>query len=288
MRTDLDFHPAALHALDEMAAIFSRGYEGYYTPVAMDAPAFLDMVRTSDIDLAASRVGSLAGRPVAFALLGVRGTRGWIGGMGVVPEARGAGYGRAVMDAVLEPARALGLEQVDLEVLEQNAFAIGIYEALGFTDRRRLEVLTRLPAPLPPGPESSGRATPDEVVTLDLGECLALYPRLHPERAPWQRDLPTLVHGAGRLAAAGVRAGHGIACYVIYRAVGGRLNLGDLAREAACPAATLARTLREIIAAHPEAMLTLLNLPADDSAGEILRDLGATVKFRQREMTRAL
>jgi hypothetical protein len=125
-------------------------------------------------------------------------------------------------------------------------------------------------------------------VPLDLGECLALHPRLHPERPPWQRDLPTLAHGPGRLVAAGVRTGHGIACYVIYRAVGARLNLGDLAREAACPAGTLARTLREVVATHPEATLTLVNLPADDPAGDILRDLGATVKLRQREMTRAL
>ena len=288
MRSELDFHSATLHPTEELAALFTRGYEGYYTPVTMNEPGFLDMVRTADIDLAASRVGSLEGRPVAFALLGVRGTRGWIGGMGVASEARGAGYGRAAMAAVLESARGLGLEHVDLEVLEQNAPAIRIYEALGFTDRRRVDVFTREPAPLPPTTEAREPATPAEVVALELGECLALHPRLHPVRPPWQRDLPTLVHGTGRLLAAGVRAGRGIACYVIYRAVGARLNLGDLARETACPAGELARTLREVVAAHPQATLMLINLPADDPAGEILRDLGATVKFRQREMTRGL
>lgn len=68
--------------------------------------------------------------------LGVRGERGWIGGLGVVPEKRRQGLGRRLMDAVLENAPPV----VTLEVIEQNEQAIRLYEGLGFERTRVLEV----------------------------------------------------------------------------------------------------------------------------------------------------
>ena len=64
------------------------------------------MVRRFDLDLAASRVARAGGEPVGIALLGLRGDRGWIGGMGVVPGARREGLGRRLMAAVIEQARS--------------------------------------------------------------------------------------------------------------------------------------------------------------------------------------
>src|SRR5205085_1520052 len=69
-------------------------------------------------------------------LLGVRGDRGWIGGLGVVPAARRRGLGRALMEAVLAEAPP----EVTLEVIEQNEAAIRLYEDLGFERVRLLEV----------------------------------------------------------------------------------------------------------------------------------------------------
>src|SRR5260221_10392168 len=152
MADPLSFEPASRHSDQALAALFNLGYAGYYAPITLDAAAFRTMVDANQIDRGASRVGARGGEPVAFAMLGVRDTRGWIGGMGVAPEARGRGYGRAMMEAVLDAARALGLKGVDLEVLEQNAPASRIYEALGFRDRRWVDVLVRAPGPLPPGP----------------------------------------------------------------------------------------------------------------------------------------
>lgn len=57
----------------------------------------------------------------------------------VDPPRRGAGAGRAMLDAFLEAARARGAAQVHLEVAHDNAAAIALYRAAGFEEvgRRR-------------------------------------------------------------------------------------------------------------------------------------------------------
>jgi len=279
----LTFHSAERLADDQLAHLFNRGYTGYYVPVTLDATAFRAMVTANDIDLGASRVGERDGAPVAFAMLAIRGRRGWIGGMGVVPEARGQGGGRAIMEAVLESARARGLATVDLEVLEQNQPAARIYEALGFRDRRWLDVWSREAAPLP----STSGPLP-AVEPMPVAECLARHARFHRRPAPWQRDLGSLQHWADRLEACAVRDRRGWVAWTLFRADGRLLNLADLAARARAAPAALEATLRDALSAHPESTLTLINLPADDPASNCLRGLGAVVKLRQREMTRAL
>ena len=274
--------PATACSDQQLAALFTRGYEGYYTPIVLDAAAFRAMVVASDIDLASSRVVSTADGQVAFALLGVREVRGWIGGMGVVPGVRGRGLGRAVMEAVLSSAALLRLESVDLEVLERNAPAIPIYEALGFRDRRIVEVWVREPGSLPAAP-----AALPSVVDVPVAECLRRHASLHRVRPPWQRDLPALWHWADRLSACAVRSGDDFAAWVLYREDGKRLNIADAALPGGASPLALEAALRSILATHPDTTLTLVNLPVSDSAGEVLRRLGATVTMRQREMTRA-
>jgi ribosomal protein S18 acetylase RimI-like enzyme len=53
-------------------------------------------------------------------------------GMYVEPETAGRGLGRALVDALLDEARADGLELIVLTVTEGNANAQGLYERCGF------------------------------------------------------------------------------------------------------------------------------------------------------------
>lgn len=52
--------------------------------------------------------------------------------MGVLPDFRGRGLGRVLMDALIDVARRWGSERVFLEVRESNAAAISLYENSGF------------------------------------------------------------------------------------------------------------------------------------------------------------
>lgn len=59
--------------------------------------------------------------------------KGGIWGVYVVPEARGAGVGRALMEAALVRVRSLsGLERVNLEVAANNLAARALYLSMGF------------------------------------------------------------------------------------------------------------------------------------------------------------
>ena len=54
-------------------------------------------------------------------------------GMMLLPEARGRGGGRRLLDAVLAHAHATGAHKVDLEVWPDNGRAIALYASAGFT-----------------------------------------------------------------------------------------------------------------------------------------------------------
>jgi ribosomal protein S18 acetylase RimI-like enzyme len=53
-------------------------------------------------------------------------------GIGMLPEVRGRGLGRRLMQAALAAARERGMERIELEVFASNARAIALYEGLGF------------------------------------------------------------------------------------------------------------------------------------------------------------
>ena len=84
---------------------------------------FLALVEDQPVGIATSFVGfsTFAAKP----LINVH-------DLAVLPEARGKGVGRALLDAVEQHARATGCCRVTLEVLDTNARARGLYEAVGF------------------------------------------------------------------------------------------------------------------------------------------------------------
>lgn len=152
--------PSDQFSYAELAELFTRGYEGYFVPMHFDEPTLRSMVDAWDIDLSKSRVAPGAG----LANLAIRGDRGWIGGIAVVPEQRRNGVGRALMEAVLE----LAPPTVLLEVIEANEPAIKLYESLGFEKTRVLEVW-RVDAPL----VEAASVGPSKLGQTDL---------------PWQRE----------------------------------------------------------------------------------------------------
>jgi ribosomal protein S18 acetylase RimI-like enzyme len=59
--------------------------------------------------------------------------------MWVSPDARGAGVGDALIEAVLQWSVAVGLERVTLRVFQGNAHAVALYQRHGFVDAGPVE-----------------------------------------------------------------------------------------------------------------------------------------------------
>lgn len=242
----------------ERAELFNRAYEGYLVPIHVDEAALRFMDDAFDIDVDASVIASRDGALVGLANLGVRGEDGWIGGVGVVPEARRSGVGEALMRAVHEQARSRGLRRVWLEVIVENAGALALYEKLGYRTVRDVEVWT-LPLSV------SERSEAEDVPAADAH---ARIRGLRTDREPWQRADGTLAHhddARGLLTAGGA---------AVYRRSGDNVQLVQLAGDAE----PLLRALRTL------APVGVLNLPEDDPAAAVLRELGGAVAVRQHEM----
>lgn len=271
----ITFAPADTVDFSALAAIFNRGYEGYFTPVQLSEAQMRGHVQQNDIDLAASRLAYDGTEAVGVALLGRRGAAGWIGGIGVAASHRKQGIGRQLMLEVMEAARQNGIRDLQLEVITNNERAYNLYLSLGFTVTRRLLIVERQPAPM-----SSGGSLPVSVVTLD--EALRHYDAFHTAENPWQRQLVSLQANPGYEARAARR--ERLAAYATGIFNERYIALTDLAAEAGD-----AEALRSLVMAlhheQPEAKGRLVNLAEDDPAWAVLSSLGYAETMAQWEMS---
>lgn len=175
--------PASRCSTAELAALFTASFEDYVVPLTVDEASFRSMAKLFDIDLDASRVALFGDDPVGLVNLGLRGDRAWIGGMGVVPEARRGGVGETLMHAAHESAAARGVIEIWLEVITTNAPAVRLYEKLGYEHVRDVEIWELSAEP----PASSAR----EATVAEAHERVRA---LRTAREPWQRADETLAH----------------------------------------------------------------------------------------------
>ena len=153
---------AADVSLAEFAKAFTAGFEGYPHPVVLDTPLLARRARLDHYDLKNSIIAYEGGEAVGVAVLAARAVTGWVPGLGVVPDRRGRGFGRRMMSALLERARASGLRRVTLEVIVRNATARRIYEELGMRVARDLLLLECAAESFDGGPRTPRRATLEE------------------------------------------------------------------------------------------------------------------------------
>lgn len=269
--------------LGALAELFTAGYQGYFVPMHVDAPTLAFMIECFDIQRSASRVLFEADQAVAFALLGMRGSRGWIGGLGVPPAHRRRGLGDLAMKSVIEVARQYGLERIGLEVLVQNEPAIALYRRLGFETVRRVEVWSAAAEPLLPTSTGETVRPVDWTVASDW----IASQRRHPE--PWQRETETLA----RLAALppglrgwmlGPEASPEAAC--VSREALARASILQFAVASAASETAAAAVFATVVAGCTS--LRWLNVPEDEPALALIRSAGGTLEAAQWEMQLSL
>jgi ribosomal protein S18 acetylase RimI-like enzyme len=262
--------PASALEPDALAALFNEAYSDYSVPMHVDAHVLEFMQTAFDLVPERSRVAWRGERPVGFAMLGVRGGRGWVGGMGVVPEARRAGLGRRLMQELAAQAREAGVRELWLEVLETNTAARALYDALGYVPLRRLEVWTW------DGPPATQA---NLALACSPRDARARIRKGRPAPEPWQRADETVDRlDVSTPALRAVTTAGGDA---IYRAAEGRASVLQMHAGSETSAGVLLDTIRSREGVN---VLRFLNVPADDLVTAALARRGARSELAQTEM----
>lgn len=262
---------------------FNRSFEGYFVPMTHTVDSLRALIEVNDVALVHSFVAvDEHGRPGGVVMLAIRGSRGWIAGMGLAPEWRGRGQAAPLMEAAVTEARNLGLASVELEVLAQNILARRLYTRLGFAEARSLAVFT--------GPLAEGAIPAEEpplVEEITVEQALADFAALHQTPPPWQRDCPSLAHMAPSLRASALVDGGGIRATLIHMPSGLGFSIMDFGSRAPTPEARQDDALaliRALMAPMPGAPVRAINLAPDDPLGAALMALGCPTPHTQWEM----
>jgi ribosomal protein S18 acetylase RimI-like enzyme len=262
---------------------FNRSFEGYFVPMTHTVDSLRMLIEVNDVALAHSFVAMDERRqPGGVVMLAVRGSHGWIAGMGVAPEWRGRGQAAPLMQAALAEARTLGLASVDLEVLAQNTPARRLYTRLGFEDVRSLAVFT---GPLSKRPTQSDQTS--SPVDVSVERALADFTTLHQNPPPWQRDLPSLRHMATSLRASALIDGETLRASLIHMPSGLGFSIMDFGSRAVTPEERRDDALALIfalMAPTPGAPVRAINVPPGDALGDALVAMGCPMPHTQWEM----
>ena len=140
---DLDTLAASNYPLPDLVKFLNEGFKEYFIPIQIQIIDFLTMLRKDGIDLTASRVLITDDQPCGIALIARRGWTSRLAAMGIAKERRGKGAGSWFMEQLIEEARQRGEREMSLEVIEQNAPAVKLYQKSGFQTVQRLIGLIR-------------------------------------------------------------------------------------------------------------------------------------------------
>jgi len=135
---NFEIKPASIYPISQVADLITRGFEGYIVPININEAAFITMLRRDGVDLGESRVLLKDNDPIGVALIARRGWTSRLAAMGIVSNARGGGAGSWAMERLIEEARTRLEKEMILEVIEQNAAGVKLYQKVGFKTIRRL------------------------------------------------------------------------------------------------------------------------------------------------------
>jgi len=144
--TAIKLIPVSQFTDEQLAAIYNQTRVDYMVPMPMNAVRLAEYMKTYDVSREYSRVAQTHdGEMLGVNMLGLREGRAWITRLGVIPNTRRNGVGRALMGSLMEQAARLSINFVMLEVIKNNTPAYQLFLKLGFYEVGELLVLRRSP-----------------------------------------------------------------------------------------------------------------------------------------------
>ena len=181
----LDIKSASDFPLPDLTQLLNRSFENYLVPITFNLARFLTMLREDSVDLSASRVLLVDKQPAGIALIARRGWASRLAAMGIVQNQRGKGTGSWFMSTLIQEARERNDRDMYLEVIEQNEYAVRLYQKCGFQTVRRLIGLIRKSA------KESNTGVLEEIDLRDAGKLISQFGLVD---LPWQLAGETIAH----------------------------------------------------------------------------------------------
>ena len=96
----------------------------------------LDIERKLKVNPELFLIGEINDNVVASIMGGYEGHRGWINYLAVLPEFRGKGYAKKIMNVIEKKLKDIGCPKINLQIRSNNKDAIKFYEKIGYYDER--------------------------------------------------------------------------------------------------------------------------------------------------------
>jgi GNAT superfamily N-acetyltransferase len=181
----LDIKPASDYPLPDLTQLLNLSFENYLVPITFNLSQFLMMLRKDGVDISASRVLLADGQLAGIALIARRGWTSRLAAMGIVQSRRGKGTGSWFMEKLIQEARERHDRDMVLEVIEQNEYAVRLYQKYGFQSVRRLIGLIR---------KDARESASNSMEEINLREAGSLISQHGLSDLPWQLAGETIAH----------------------------------------------------------------------------------------------
>lgn len=205
--------------------VFNRAFRDYLMPVSLDDEGLKSYTNANDIQLENSFLAYEGNEPAGFTFSGVRGFKAWVGGLGVVPELRGHGHGKFLLEAQIERLDELDMDDVTLECFVDNPVAMGMYKKHGFKRVRSVSFLQHDRAE----ELAQGRTVTEGTVgDMAVAKCAIKDLRdYYPKGHTWPKTFESVLRTDGAEAVAGTK-GTSLKAFLIYIPLGSSIYLLDL------------------------------------------------------------
>ncbi|MCE9644713.1 MAG: GNAT family N-acetyltransferase [Chloroflexi bacterium] len=280
MSQSITLLPASRYSLDQLTAIYNQTRVDYMVPMPMNAARLAEYVRIYDVDLEHSLVATSQNEEemLGVAMLGVRKKRAWITRLGVLPNTRRGGVGKALMEGLIEQAASLQRDFIMLEVIKNNVPAHQLFLKLGFQEIGELLVMRRSPNLLAPEPVIA------DAERLDRATCLVLVGHDRGTQ-PWTNQSESLVN-ANEVSGIRLTLADGSRGWLVYQRQKFSLTRFAFKTEKGDPATVAFALLSHLYSQYPRLDTQIENVQVNDPHLPALYKLGYVESFRRIEMWR--
>jgi len=267
----ITLHPASTYSMQELTSIYNHARSDYLVPMQMTPDQLAEHLYRYDIALEASCVAVDDDGPCGLGMLGLRDDRAWITRLGVSLSHRRKGAGNLIVAWLVNCARSLTVQVIQLEVIHGNDAARALFESFGFVGFRDLVVLQRhAAAALPPFQDVDTDPLHDHTCAKMLEHYVA--------GASWVAEPRSIIQSGG-LTGFTLPSGRGwLICSVTAD------HIEHIVVDPNADRATTYLLICHLHALFPGYVTTVENIPADSRLLPLYQSLGYTVAFRRVEM----